>query len=80
MNEFSGPLMFLLKDGPIEVEARLCEPRITVGLMCGWNSPARIALDNALLDPTQAAAALAEVNRLPVLLRRRVLAVLAAVA
>jgi hypothetical protein len=71
-------LSFLLA-GASDVErvARLREMRVVVALLCGWSSPAKRAVDQALAGGS-CAAALAEIDALPALRRRKVLAVIGA--
>jgi len=68
-------LGFLLEGlGELEVRLRLSELRVLVALRAGWDSPAKAALDRAVVDLQEVEAALEAVDRLPALQRRRVLA------
>ena len=69
------PRLAFLIDGAPEAEriARLREMRVVVALLCGWGSPAKRAIDQALAGGSDAAA-LTEIDRLPALRRRRILA------
>jgi hypothetical protein len=76
----TAPLSFLL-DGADAHErlARLREMRAVTAMICGWQHPVKRALDEAINGSGSAVAiALAEIDALPALRRRRVLAVIAA--
>jgi hypothetical protein len=71
-------LGFLFADASdVERIARLREMRVVVALLCGWGSPAKLAFYQALSGGS-CAAALDELDRLPALKRRKVLACYAA--
>jgi serine/threonine protein kinase HipA of HipAB toxin-antitoxin module len=53
--------------------------RVVVALIVGWDSPAKLAIDRAL-EGASAAVALAEIDRLPALRRRKVLACIGALS
>jgi hypothetical protein len=74
-----GNLDFLLR-GVTKTErtARLRELRAVAMLLCGANHPATRALECAISDPRAAGTALASIDTLPALRRRRVLAIIAA--
>ena len=62
-----------------ERSARLRELRLAALLLCGAKHPLARALAAAIADPAMLVAALAELDALPALPRRRLLATLAAV-
>jgi hypothetical protein len=70
-------LNFLLADSDVEMVARLREWRVIVALLVGWDSDVKRAIDTALAGGS-AAVAIAAIDRLPALRRRRVLACIAA--
>jgi hypothetical protein len=73
-------LAFLLADADaLERIAGLRELRALSLLLCGAAHPATIALSKAISDPTPADRALAEVDILPALRRRRLLAAYCAI-
>jgi hypothetical protein len=53
--------------------ARLREMRALIAIYCGWNSPAKLAIDRALNSGEPIAETLSEINSLPALTRRRLL-------
>jgi hypothetical protein len=60
--------------GELERQARLRELRALSLLYCGRDHPATIALTEAIADPSAADRALAQLDTLPALRRRRLLA------
>jgi hypothetical protein len=68
-------LGFLL-DGCSETErtARLRELRVLVAVFCGWDHPAKTALDEVLVFGEPHQTAFEAIDRLPARLRRRLLA------
>jgi hypothetical protein len=68
-------LCFLL-DGIDEAEqiARLRELRVLVAVYCGWDHPAKAALDQAISSNGSYEIALEAIDQLPALRRRRLLA------
>jgi hypothetical protein len=68
-------LDFLLRDADqLERIARIREMRALSLLLCGAAHPATVALAKAITDPTATDHALTEVDILPALRRRRLLA------
>jgi dihydroneopterin aldolase len=69
-----------LFDGIDEVErrARLRELRVLVAVYCGWDHPAKAALDQAISSNASYEIALEAIDQLPALRRRRLLATYAA--
>lgn len=67
-------LSFLFDGGDQhERVARIRELRSLVAVYCGWDAPAKRALDEAVLSGASIEPALAEIDKLPALLRRRLL-------
>ena len=62
-----------------ERSARLREARIAAVLLCGAKHRLALALADAIADPAALVGALAELDALPALSRRRLLATLASV-
>jgi hypothetical protein len=60
-----------------ERSARLREARMAAALLLGRSHPLAVALADAIADPAALMDALAELDRLPALPRRRLLATLA---
>ena len=76
----TAPRLSFLLDGASDVE-RLCrmrEWRAVTALICGWNSEVKRALDQAIEGGSSAVAVLSEIDALPALKRRRVLATIGA--
>jgi len=57
----------------VERNIRLRELRVLIAVYCGWDSPAKQAIDRALSGESEIAA-LEEIGKLPALRRRRLLA------
>ena len=62
-----------------ERTARLREARMAALLLCGGKHPLALALADAIADPAALVGALAELDAMPALSRRRLLATLASV-
>lgn len=73
-------LAFLIDTAEPERTARLRELRSLALLLIGRDHPATVALSAAVADPAAAGAALAAIDRLPALRRRRLLCTFAALA
>jgi hypothetical protein len=66
MSDFDCALDFILADADShEVELRLRELRVIAALVTGWQSAAKLALDEAVADHTKAPAALEAIDGLP---------------
>jgi hypothetical protein len=63
-----------------EREGRLRELRVLVAVYCGWDSPAKTALDQVLIGEVDLNIALAEIDKMPTLRRRRLLSSFGALA
>jgi len=72
-------LAWLLAVSEDEQQARLRELRLASRLILGPGHPATQALDDAVVDPGAATAALTAIDELPALPKRRLLAVIAQV-
>jgi len=62
--------------GPIRSSERYARLRVLhtlVALYCGWDHPAKLALDAVVFDNATVTEALMQIARLPALTRRRVL-------
>ena len=76
----TAPLAFILDAPSPERAARLRELRVLSLLLAGPLHPATVALAAAIANPAAADAALAEIDHLPALRRRRLLATYASLA
>ena len=74
------PLGFLLATTEPERAARLRELRALAFVLAGASHAATLALSAAVADPALADDALAELNRMPALTKRRLLAIYGAIA
>jgi hypothetical protein len=82
MDDFNHrPLDFLLANADDrEIELRVRELRVIAALSLGWQSPVKLALDEALSDHAKAAAALQAIDDLPAIPRRKLLSNYSALA
>ena len=75
MVDYDCALDFILADADDrETELRVRELRAIAALVTGWQSDAKRALDEAVVDHTKALEALRVIDALPTIPRRRVLA------
>jgi len=71
-------LLSVFSAPPPEGIARLREARIAASLLCGSRHPVTVALRTAIADPKAIDVAIDEIDALPALTRRRLLAAMAA--